>query len=159
MENMGCVPCGVHAPCCPLWCLFVPSSEGLATGAWGLDAVYLTGRPGGGDGAKSRQRPGCALGENPNLGFSATETAGAWPPRSHKGNFVWLPMGGGAQTLPGNRAATSEPQLAAMITPVTLDLRDRADTRPDGHVWDKPVLCASGPALSDPDLTHCFLEN
>lgn len=53
-----------------------PASEGLAAGARVLDAVYSTGGPACGDGAESRQRPGCALGENPNLGFPEAETPG-----------------------------------------------------------------------------------
>lgn len=77
---------------------------------------------------------------------------------SHKGDFVWLRREE-APRPSANGLAASEPQLTAEITPVTLSLADRADGRPDGHVWDKSVLCASGLALSDPDQTRCVLEN
>lgn len=68
---------------------------------------------------------------------------------SHKGNFVWLRREE-APRPSANGLAASEPQLTAEIAPETLSLADRANGRPDGHVWDKSVLCASG--------QHCLIQ-
>lgn len=147
------VLCGVSGPS-----LRRVRLEGL--GSW---CPRQGGQPGG-NGAKSRQRPGCALRENPNLVSLRLKLPAPSPPCSHKGNFVYGSVGGGggprlpAPSLsPGTGVTAWEPQPTVMITPVILDLSEPTLAR--RRVWDnQSVLCVTGPALSDPDQTF-FLGN
>lgn len=160
MGGVGRVQCGVRVPCCPLWGVFVPSLGRLGCRDLGPGRCVLdreAGQPAGGAG--QRQDKGLVVPSEKTQTWVSLRLKLPVPlPGSHKGNFVWLRREE-APRRSGNGRAASESQLTAEITPVTPNLADRAATRPDGHVWDKSVLCASGPALSDPGQTRCFLEN
>lgn len=124
---VGNIPCAVFGGVS--WC---PASEGSA---WkglspGCRVPSKEANPGWGW-AKSRQRPGCALGENPNLSFPEAETANARACLVPiKGTLCVVPGGGEAASITppaprhslGTGVTASEPQLSGTITPVTPDL-------------------------------------
>lgn len=142
---MGCVQGGsaALAVVCASLCA-QPPREGRLQGP---GVRTLCTRQGG-------RQPAAGDGRSPDKGLVVPpEKTQTWvslrlgPPGSIKGTLCGS-EGGGAG-LPGNRRMPRS-HSSRGDNSVTLDLADRADTRPDGHVWDKSALGARG--------QHCLVQ-
>ena len=123
-----------------------PALEGLAVGTWVQDAVCSTGSPAQTVGMGQSQNKGPVVPAEKTQTCVSLRLKLPVPRRlvPIKGTLCGSQRGEEAPRLSlGTGLTALEPQLTVLITLVTLDLLDRADTRPDGQtvMFGTSLLC------------------